>query len=29
MHEIGHYFGFDDETLYSIEDEKAKRRKEN
>jgi predicted Zn-dependent protease with MMP-like domain len=28
MHEIGHYFGFDDETLYSIEDEKAKRRKE-
>ncbi len=29
MHEIGHYFGFDDETLYSIEDEKErKRRKE-
>jgi predicted Zn-dependent protease with MMP-like domain len=27
MHEIGHYFGFDDEALYSIEDEKAKRRK--
>jgi predicted Zn-dependent protease with MMP-like domain len=27
MHEIGHYFGFDDETLYSIEDEKAKRKK--
>ena len=26
MHEIGHYFGFDDETLYSIEDEKAKRK---
>jgi predicted Zn-dependent protease with MMP-like domain len=26
VHEIGHYFGFDDETLYSIEDEKAKRR---
>lgn len=22
MHEIGHYFGFDDETLYAIEDEK-------
>jgi predicted Zn-dependent protease with MMP-like domain len=28
MHEIGHYFGFDDDTLYAIEDEKAKRRKE-
>ncbi len=27
MHEIGHYFGFDDATLYSIEDEKAKKRK--
>ncbi len=27
MHEIGHYFGFDDETLYSIEDEKEKKRK--
>jgi len=26
-HEIGHYFGFDDETLYSIEDEKAKKKK--
>jgi len=26
MHEIGHYFGFDDETLYGIEDEKARRR---
>ncbi len=26
MHEIGHYFGFDDETLYRIEDEKIKRR---
>ena len=24
MHEIGHYFGFDDETLYAIEDEKAR-----
>ena len=23
MHEIGHYFGFDDETLYSIEAEKS------
>ena len=23
MHEIGHYVGFDDETLYGIEDEKA------
>jgi predicted Zn-dependent protease with MMP-like domain len=27
MHEIGHYFGFDDEALYSIEDEKEKRKK--
>jgi len=27
VHEIGHYFGFDDETLYSIEDEKAKKKK--
>ena len=27
MHEIGHYYGFDDETLYSIEDEKEKKRK--
>jgi predicted Zn-dependent protease with MMP-like domain len=26
VHEIGHYFGFDDETLYSIEDKKAKKR---
>lgn len=26
MHEIGHYFGFNDETLYSIEDEKEQRR---
>jgi len=26
VHEIGHYFGFDDETLYTIEDEKAKRK---
>jgi predicted Zn-dependent protease with MMP-like domain len=26
VHEIGHYFGFDDATLYSIEDEKAKKR---
>ena len=23
MHEIGHYFGFDDKTLYAIEDEKT------
>lgn len=27
MHEIGHYFGFDDETLYAIEDEKEKNKK--
>jgi predicted Zn-dependent protease with MMP-like domain len=27
VHEIGHYFGFDDEILYSIEDEKAKKKK--
>lgn len=27
VHEIGHYFGFDDETLYSIEDDKAKKKK--
>lgn len=27
MHEIGHYFGFDDVTLYSIEDEKAKKKR--
>ncbi len=27
VHEIGHYFGFDDETLYGIEDEKAERKK--
>ena len=26
VHEIGHYFGFDDDTLYAIEDEKAKRK---
>ena len=26
VHEIGHYFGFDDETLYALEDEKAKKR---
>lgn len=25
MHEIGHYFGFNDEALYSIEREKGKR----
>jgi len=27
VHEIGHYFGFDDETLYEIEDEKAKKKR--
>lgn len=27
VHEIGHYFGFDDETLYGIEDEKAKKKR--
>jgi len=26
VHEIGHYFGFDDETLYEIEDEKNEQR---
>lgn len=26
MHEVGHYFGFDDETLYSIEEGKRKKR---
>ena len=26
MHEIGHYFGLDDETLYQIEDEKNRKR---
>ena len=26
VHEIGHYFGFDDETLYSLEDKRAKKR---
>lgn len=26
VHEIGHYFGLDDETLYGIEDEKAEKR---
>lgn len=26
VHEIGHYFGFSDETLYEIEDEKFHRR---
>jgi predicted Zn-dependent protease with MMP-like domain len=26
VHEIGHYFGFDDETLYSLEDEKDRNR---
>lgn len=29
MHEIGHYFGFDDDALYEIEDEKAKNRKKS
>jgi predicted Zn-dependent protease with MMP-like domain len=27
VHEIGHYFGFDDETLYGIEDERGERNK--
>ena len=27
MHEVGHYFGFDDEALYSIEDDKSKKKK--
>lgn len=27
VHEIGHYFGFDDETLYEIEEEKERRRR--
>ena len=26
MHEIGHYFGFDDDPLYAIEDEKVRRK---
>lgn len=26
VHEIGHYFGFDDDTLHSIEDEKRRRK---
>lgn len=26
MHEIGHYFGFDDEALYQIEDEKSRQK---
>ena len=26
MHEVGHYFGFDDDTLYSMERDKKKRR---
>jgi predicted Zn-dependent protease with MMP-like domain len=28
MHEIGHYFGFNDEELYEMEDETAENRKE-
>jgi predicted Zn-dependent protease with MMP-like domain len=27
VHEVGHYFGFDDEALYSIEDDKSKKKK--
>jgi predicted Zn-dependent protease with MMP-like domain len=27
VHEVGHYFGFDDETLYSIEEDKAAKKK--
>ena len=26
VHEVGHYFGFDDNELYDIEDEKAKKK---
>jgi predicted Zn-dependent protease with MMP-like domain len=26
VHEIGHFFGFDDDELYQIEDEKAKKK---
>jgi predicted Zn-dependent protease with MMP-like domain len=29
MHEIGHYFGFNDAELYEMEDEAARTRKEN
>jgi predicted Zn-dependent protease with MMP-like domain len=29
VHEIGHYFGFDDDTLHSIESEKKRRNEEN
>ena len=28
VHEIGHYFGFDDETLYEIEDYKERKKRE-
>ena len=28
VHEIGHYFGFDDKTLYEIEDTKERKKKE-
>ena len=28
MHEIGHYFGFNDKELYEMEDETAEKRKE-
>jgi predicted Zn-dependent protease with MMP-like domain len=27
MHEIGHYFGFDDNELYRMEDEKRNKRR--
>jgi len=27
MHEVGHYFGFDDSALYSIEDDREKKRR--
>jgi predicted Zn-dependent protease with MMP-like domain len=27
VHEIGHYFGFDDEELYEIEDDKRKKKR--
>ena len=29
MHEIGHYFGFNDETLYEIEEEKEKKKRKH
>jgi predicted Zn-dependent protease with MMP-like domain len=26
VHEVGHYFGFDDQSLYAIEDEKSRKK---